>query len=90
MIFALLFILTFLLGLVLYLLTNRWLVAVLVCIALFVLNTLLDTDARADWGMTFIFGLPIVFVASLLGAYVVEWRRSADTELDQAETLDET
>jgi len=67
MIFALLFILAFLLGLGIYLLSKRWMIAVVVTVGLFILNVLLDTNAKADWGITFIFGLPIVFVASLLG-----------------------
>ncbi len=89
MIFALLFILAFLLGLAVYLLTNRWVIAVLVPTGLFVVNTLLDTEAKANWGMTFVFGLPIVFVAGLLGAYVVELRRFGGDELGEVEASDE-
>lgn len=80
MIFAILFILAFLIGLVTYLLSNKWLVAVLLSMSLFVATTLADTQAQASWGFTLIFGLPIVFVASLLGAYVVELRRGEDDE----------
>jgi len=77
MIFALLFILAFLIGLAVYVFTSRWMLSVLVSLGLFVATTLADTEASAQWGMTFVFGLPIVFVASLLGAYVVEMRRGA-------------
>jgi hypothetical protein len=85
MIFAILFILAFLIGLLTYWLTNKWLVAVLLSMALFVVTTLADTEAQESWSFTLIFGLPIVFVASLLGAYVVELRRGEPLE----EQLDE-
>ena len=87
MIFALLFILAFLIGLVTYLITNKWLSAVLLSMGLFLITTLADTEAKDSWSFTLIFGLPIVFVASLLGAYVVELRRGegAETETDQSD-----
>ncbi|MFT4635884.1 MAG: hypothetical protein ACI854_002417 [Arenicella sp.] len=91
MIFAILFILAFLIGLVSYLLTNKWLVAVLLSMALFVVTTLADTEAQESWSFTLIFGLPIVFVASLLGAYVVELRRGEPFEEEHDESqLDES
>ena len=80
MIFALLFILAFLIGLASYLISNKWLTAVLISMGLFIISTLTDTDARDNWSFTLIFGLPIVFVASLLGAYVVELRRGEDDQ----------
>ncbi|MFQ3244167.1 MAG: hypothetical protein ACI9SP_000794 [Arenicella sp.] len=85
MIFAILFIIAFLIGLVTYLLSNKWLVAVLLSMALFVVTTLADTEAQESWGFTLIFGLPIVFVASLLGAYVVELRRGESLEAELEE-----
>lgn len=75
MIFAILFILAFLVGLITYLLTDKWLIAVALSMGLFVVSTLADTQAQENWSFTLIFGLPIVFVGSLLGAYVVELRR---------------
>lgn len=75
MIFAILFILAFLVGLITYLLTDKWLIAVVLSMGLFVVSTLADTQAQENWSFTLIFGLPIVFVGSLLGAYVVELRR---------------
>lgn len=75
MIFALLFILAFLIGLLAYLFTEKWLVAVSLSMLLFVGTTINDTAAQDNWLFTLIFGLPIVFVASLLGAYVVVIRR---------------
>jgi hypothetical protein len=53
--------------------------------ALFVVTTLADTEAQESWGFTLIFGLPIVFVASLLGAYVVELRRGESLEAELEE-----
>ena len=81
MIFAILFILAFLIGLVVYLLTDKWIVGVGLSVALFVLTTLTDSAAQDGWMFTLIFGLPIVFVASLLGAYVVAIRRDDGEEL---------
>ena len=74
MIFALLFIAVFLISVVVYLATRQWLVAVLVPMVLFVLSTLLDAEAASARTITLIFGVPIVFFASLLGAYVVQMR----------------
>ncbi len=83
MIFAILFVIAFLIGLAVYLFTNKWLAAVLFSSVLFVVNTISDEAAKDSWGFTLIFGLPIVFVASLLGAYVVELRRGEDDESSQ-------
>ena len=82
MIFAILFIIAFLVGLIVYLLTNKWLAAVLFSSLLFVVNILSDATAKDNWSFTLVFGLPIVFVASLLGAYVVELRRGEDSKDD--------
>jgi len=81
----------FLIGLVVYLLTNKWLASVLFSTALFIGNILSDVAARDNWGFTLIFGLPIVFVASLLGPYVVELRRGEDVDEEtNAELEDDT
>jgi len=50
----------------------------LLSMALFIFSTLADADAKESWSFTLVFGLPIVFVGSLLGAYVVELRRGED------------
>lgn len=78
MIFALLFILAFLVSLGVYLLTNRWWIGTLIGLSLFTISTLSDTQAKEFWSITLIFGLPIVAVASILGAYVVELRRGIE------------
>lgn len=85
MIFAILFVVAFLIGLVIYWLSERWLVAVLVSMALFTVTTVADTEASDRWLFTLVFGLPIVFFASLLGAYVVQIRRGEAIELDAEE-----
>ena len=41
---------------------------------LFLATTLADHDAKDAWAFSLIFGLPIVFFAGLLGAYVVQIR----------------
>jgi len=82
MIFAILFVIAFLIGLVVYWLSERWLVAVFVSMALFVITTLIDTQASDKWLITLVFGLPIVFFASLFGAYVVQLRRGEDIDPD--------
>ena len=85
MIFAILFILAFLLGLVVYLLTDKWLASVVLSMVMFLVTTLSDSQAHESWLFTLIFGLPIVFVASLLGAYVVAIRRGDDEDFLSAE-----
>lgn len=80
MVFAILFVVAFLIGLVIYVLSNRWLVAVILSMVLFIVVTISDTENSDRWLITLVFGLPIVFFASLLGAYVVQLRRGEDTE----------
>ena len=87
MIFAILFILAFLLGLIVYLLSEKWWLAVGLSLALFLASTLADTQAQESWVFTLIFGLPIVFVGSLLGPYLVELRRGEELD-DDADRLD--
>lgn len=82
MIFALLFVAVFLISVVVYLATRRWLIAALIPLGLFVLNTLLDSEAASAKAITLIFGLPIVFFASLLGAYVVQVR-TPENEIEE-------
>ena len=92
MIFAILFIIAFLVGLSAYLLTGKWLTAMLISTGLFILNTLTDTEQSDNAFFTLVLGLPVVFFASVLGAYVVELRRGLNTDdVEQAqETTDNT
>ena len=80
MIFAILFVIAFLVGLIAYLLTGKWLTAMLISTGLFVLNTLTDSEQSDNALFTLVLGLPVVFFASLLGAYVVELRRGLDVD----------
>ena len=81
--FAILFILAFLAGLAIYRFLSNWVPAVILPMALFTITTLLDFGAREAWMFTLLFGLPIVFMGSLLGAYVVQIRRPELEEIEQ-------
>lgn len=80
MIFAILFVIAFAVGLVTYLITGKWLSAAFISIGLFVLNTLSDWEQSDKALYTILLGLPVVFCASLFGAYVVELRRGLGTQ----------
>ena len=88
MIYAVLFVIAFFIGLVAYLITGKWLSAALISMGLFVLNTLSDFEHSDKAIYTILLGLPVVFCASLFGAYVVELRRGTDAD-QLAETNDE-
>lgn len=83
--FAILFILAFLIGLIVYMVSNQWMLSVGSALVLFFLNILSDTDAQSSWGFSLIFGVPIVFVGSLLGPYIVELRRGGIDDLEGSE-----
>jgi len=90
-IFALLFILAFLLGLGIYHFKRQWLYAVLVPVGLFSLSVVLDSGARDAWLFSVFFGLPIVFFGALLGAYIYQIRfidliEEELSELDSSES----
>ena len=80
MIFALLFILAFLLGLVVYLVSKRWVAAVVVPSVAYLVVIVFDAGIGANSVLSLVFGLPITFCGGLLGAYVVELRRGLDDE----------
>jgi len=84
MIFAVLFVLAFLFGFGVYWFTRQWMVAVAISIVVFCVSALLDQSANAlSIKFTLIFGIPIVFFASLLGCYVVQIRTQDDSDSDQ-------
>lgn len=83
--FAILFIMAFLSGLMIHRFLWNWVPAVALPMALFTITTLLDFSARDAWIFSLIFGLPIVFFGSLLGAYVVQIREPETGEWEQAE-----
>jgi len=78
--FFLLFFIAFVIGLVSYVITDKWHWGVIIALLLFLANTLLDIQQRDGWVITLIFGAPIVFFASLFGAYIVQLRRGEDEE----------
>ncbi len=81
MIFAILFIIAFLFGLIIYAFSRQWMWAVAIPMVLFTLNAILDDEAVAGSLLfTLVFGLTIVFFASLLGAYVVQIRSPDEPE----------
>jgi len=91
--FAVLFIIAFVIGWAIYWFSRKWVWAVIVPMILFLVSTLADVEAREAWSFTLIFGLPLVFFASLLGAYVVQIRDLGDdeslSEMTEVEPLDE-
>ena len=96
MAFAILFVIAFFVSLFTYLATNKWFYASLVCIGLFVFNTIIDADHYDNVIYTLTLGLPVVFFASLLGPYVVELRRGIefdqpveDNQQENTERLDD-
>jgi len=91
--FAILFILAFLVGFAIYHFSRKWASAVLIPMIIFTGTTLIDVAARDAWVFTLLFGLPLVFFASLLGAYVVQIRDpdyidSLDAERSQGDQSD--
>ena len=75
MIFAILFIIAFLIGAIIYYFSDNWMIAVALPAIGFTINALLDQGAEGALLFTLVFGLTIVCFASLLGAYVVQIRR---------------
>ena len=87
--FAILFIVAFLAGVIIYKFNRNWIPTVLIPMALFLVNTLADTEAKDAWAFTLIFGLPLVFFASLLGAYVVQIRTIEPEPEDGVASIEE-
>jgi len=75
MIFAILFVVAFIIGLIAYLVTGKWLSAACISMGLFALNAFSGSASTKQLGVTLLLGLPVVFAASIFGAYVVELRR---------------
>jgi hypothetical protein len=74
MVFAILFVLAFLVGAGIYYFSRRWIIAVVVPMMVFAGDAILDFDSSGGLVFTLVFGLTLVFFASLLGAYVVQIR----------------
>ena len=74
MIFAILFVIVFLIGFAGYALTKQWIVSVSVPIVLFLMGVFREDSEPGILIFTIAFGLPLVFFAGLLGAYVFQTR----------------
>lgn len=81
MVFAILFILAFLIGAAIYYVNRQWVVAVVIPMLLFVINSVLDPGSSGGLLFTLVFGLTIVFFASLLGCYIVQTRTAIAEEI---------
>lgn len=86
--FALLFILAFLAGLLIYRINYNWIPAVLIPMGFFLVTTLADQEAKDAQTFSLVFGLPIVFFASLLGAYVLQIR-TVETEVEEPSSTED-
>lgn len=89
MIFAILFVVAFFIGLIAYLVTGKWLSAVFISMGLFVINAIVDSASIKQFSITLMFGLPVVFAASVFGAYIVELRRGADADEVESAAVDQ-
>lgn len=88
--FALLFIIAFVIGAAIFAVGYGWGVAVTVPIIVFCISVLTDADAREAWAFTLLFGVPLVFFASLLGTYVIQLRRPEEVEPETDEDQSNT
>lgn len=89
MIFAILFIIAFLFGFVSFALTREWIIAVSVPTVLFVISTFVGDSAPGARTFTLTFGVPLVFAAGLLGAYIYQIRNLEVEEPSQDESQSE-
>lgn len=89
MIFAILFIVAFLFGFASYAFTKQWVISVSLPTALFIIGVFWGESTKGTIAFTLTFGLPLVFFAGLLGAYVFQIRNQPIEELLD-ETVDET
>jgi len=80
MIFAILFFLSFVIGLVCYLASDRWWLGGVICTAIGVIGIAGGLLPPSMKGLAIYFGLPIIFLGSLFSAYIVQLRRAPDIE----------
>ena len=78
----------FLIGFAMYAMTKKWLVAVLIPCILFVLISFIGNTEQGFIVFTLTFGVPLVFFAGLLGAYVYQTRVMQDDD-ELSESVDE-
>lgn len=85
MIFAILFFASFVIGLLAYVVSERWwLGGALVTLVLLGLITFSSLAQSPHREMALFFGIPIAFFGSLFGAYIVQLRRGV--ELDELDS----
>lgn len=76
MIFAILFFVSFVVGIAAHLASGRWWLGGMALSALLLLLSFGDSLG----GVTIYFGIPVVFFGALFGAYIVELRRAPELD----------
>ena len=80
MIFAILFFLSFVIGLVCYLVSDRWWLGGVICTTIGGIGIVGGLLPASMQGLAIYFGIPIIFLGSLFGAYIVQLRRAPDID----------
>lgn len=88
MIFALLFFFSFVVGLVAYLISEKWWLGGVLCSVLLIVFSISILNTESLRGLAVYFGVPIVFLGSLFGAYIVQLRRGTELDIDNSIELD--
>lgn len=88
MLFALLFVFSFCVGLAIYTVSSSWLQSVVAPSVLFVVIIVFGGFESQALGATLAFGVPIVFFGSLFGAYIVQLRRGIAEEDEGSDSVD--
>lgn len=86
MIFAILFVVAFLFGFASYAFTRQWMIAVSIPTVLFVISTFYGDSVDGAQAFTLTFGVPLVFFAGLLGAYVFQIRNQPPEEFEESDS----
>ncbi len=84
MIFAILFCVSFIAGLVGYLLAERWWLGGVLMSLLILAYAFTQLEPSSQQGMAIYFGVPIAFFGSLFGAYIVQLRRAPQLDSEVA------
>lgn len=86
--FAYLFIFSFIVGLIFYWQTQKWWLASVIISLVLILLALSGADNARQQLFMLAWGLPIVFIAGLLGAYVIQLRNYDDSESPESDEND--
>jgi len=78
MIFAILFFIAFVVGVIAYLVSNRWWAGGVIMVLLLLVFSITGLEQAPLRGMAVYFGIPIIFLGSLFGAYIVQLRRAPE------------